>query len=139
MQQCLEKTRIVRVRTSHDPLNHNQNETLIMASRDHKAHARHLVRNEPKSKSTLTIDAPVNAVTEEQERRRACDSQRAGAALAIAVMEGMLKNHRALKQAHTHGKSTGHLPLNPVQCIGLETAIDLLHHYVDTLTPGRGG
>jgi hypothetical protein len=96
-------------------------------------------RNEPKSKSTSTIDVPVNVVTEEQEQRRACDPRRAGTALAIAVMEGMLKHHRALKQAHTQGKSTDALPLNPVQYIGLETAIDLLHHYVDTLTPGRGG
>jgi hypothetical protein len=31
------------------------------------------------------------------------------------------------------------LLLNPVQCIGLQTTIDLLHHYVDTLVPGRGG
>jgi hypothetical protein len=125
--------------SSHDPLNHNQNGALIMASMDHTAHARLLVRSEPKSKSTLTVDAPLSALSDERERRRTCETQRAGAALAIAVMDGLLKNHHALKRAHTSDKSGDLLPLNPVQRIGLETAIDLLHHYVDTLTPGRGG
>jgi hypothetical protein len=112
---------------------------LIMASIDHTARSRPLVRNEPKSKPTSTIEAPLNRLSEERERRQACEATRAGAALAIAVMEGMLKNHRAYEQALTRDKRTGHLSLNPVQYIGLETAIDLLHHYVDTLPLGRGG
>jgi hypothetical protein len=110
-----------------------------MASIDHTARSCHLVRTEPKSKSTSTVDAPLIGESEKRERRRACESRRAGAALAIAVMAGMLKHHRALKPAHTSGKSIGGLPLNPVQRVGLETAIDLLHHYVDMLPLGRGG
>ena len=110
-----------------------------MAFMDHTAHARLLVRNEPKSKHTLTVDAPLTALSEQRERQRTCDTQRAGAALAIAVMDGLLKNHRAAMQAHGSGKTPSRLSLDPVQRIGLETAIDLLHHYVDTLTPGRGG
>jgi hypothetical protein len=87
----------------------------------------------------LTVDAPLSALSEERERRRTCKTQQAGAALAIAVMDGLLKNHRAAMQTHGSDNKPSRLSLNPVQRIGLETAIDLLHHYVDTLTPGRGG
>ena len=110
-----------------------------MAFTDHTAHARLLVRKEPKSKPTPTVGVPLTAISEERARRRTCETRQAGAALAIAAMDGRLKNHRALKQAHTSGKSPSLLPLNPVQRIGLKTAIDLLHHHADTLTPGRGG
>lgn len=107
-----------------------------MASIDHTARFCPSVCKKPKSKSTSTVGAPLN---EERERWRAFEARRAGAALAIAVMQGMLKHHRVSKPAHTHGKRKDLLLLNPVQCIGLETAIDLLHHYADTLTPGSGG
>lgn len=110
-----------------------------MASIDLTARFRPKVRTELKSKSTSTVSAPLSEESEERERRRVFESRRAGAALAIAVMEGMLKHHRRSKRAHTGGKRTGLLLLNPVQCIGLETAIDLLHHYADTLTPVGGG
>lgn len=107
-----------------------------MVSIDHTARFCPPVRKEPKSKSTSTVSA---SLCEEQERRRVFESRQAGAALAIAVMQGMLKHHRVSKPTHSGGKRKGLLLLNPVQCVGLETAIDLLHHYADTLTPASGG
>jgi hypothetical protein len=110
-----------------------------MASLNHTAPAHPLVRNEPKSKSTSSVDDPFHLRSAERERRQTHASQQASTALAVAVIEGMLKTHRAFKQAHDSGERMGLLPLNPVQRIGLETAIDLLHHYVDTLSPETSG
>jgi hypothetical protein len=111
---------------------------LIMASIDHTARIRALVRNEPKSKSTSTVGKTLPR-GEERERQRAYESRRAGTALAVAVIEGMLKTDSTFKQMHQNGAQSGLLPLNPVQLIGLENAIDLLHHYVDILSPGKSG
>ena len=110
-----------------------------MAFTDHTAHARLWVRSEPKSKPIPAISSALDAAGDERERRRVCELHRAGAALAIAVMDGLLQNHRASRQSHAENKRMSLLSLNGAQCFGLETAIDLLHHYVDTLTPGRGG
>ena len=104
-----------------------------MAFMDHTAHARLLVRNEPNSKPIPTIGNALDAAGEERERQRTCKSHLAGAALSIAVMDGLLKSHHASKHAHTEDKRAGLLSLNAAQRIGL------LHHGVDTLTPGRGG
>jgi hypothetical protein len=105
-----------------------------MASEDHTGRARVQVRNEPKSKSTPSVGETLlrNA---ERERRMTYESEKAGTALALAVIEGMLKTHGTFKQTDQRGEMRGLLPLNPVQLIGLETAIDLLHHYAGTLSP----
>ncbi|MBM7131870.1 hypothetical protein [Dyella mobilis] len=66
-------------------------------------------------------------------------SRRAGSALAVAVIEGLRRTHEQFVKTHPDGKRVGLLPLNPVQLIGLENAIDLLCEYVDTLTPEGGG
>jgi hypothetical protein len=110
-----------------------------MASIDHTARSSHLVRNEPKSRSTSTVDVPLSPMSAERERQQACESKRAGTALAIAVMEGILKSHRAYQRVRRDGAKADLSPLNPVQLIGVEIGIDLLHHYVDTLTLARGG
>jgi hypothetical protein len=107
-----------------------------MASRDHTARVCHLVRNEPKSESTSKVDRLLQQERAERERRQACESQRASTALALAVIEGMLKTPSSFKKTH---KSGGRLPLNPVQRIGLETALDLLRHHVDTLSSEISG
>jgi hypothetical protein len=106
---------------------------LIMASRDHTAHARLWVRNEPNSESTASAGESSHSLDAEQMGQQAYASKRAGAALAVAVIEGMLKTHRKFQRANPGGKRLGLLPLSPVQLIGLEAAIDLLHHYVDVL------
>jgi hypothetical protein len=110
-----------------------------MASMDHTTRSCPPVHHEPTSQATPSVDGPPNTRGGGQERRWMNASEQASAALAITVMEGMLKTHHARKRAHPDGKPMGFLPLNPVQRIGLETAIDLLHHYVDTLTPEEGG
>ncbi|GLQ98156.1 hypothetical protein [Dyella mobilis] len=110
-----------------------------MTSMDHTAASRHLVPIEPKSKSASSVDDARRAERAERERRQSYASQRAGTALAVAVIEGLLKAHRISKYAGDTGKRTNLLPLNPVQQIGLETAIDLLHLHVDTLSHEGGG
>jgi hypothetical protein len=110
-----------------------------MASRDHTARAYLLVRNEPKAESTSSIDDSLSPLSVEPMWRQTYASKRAGSALAIAVIEGMLKTHRQFARANKDGKRMGLLPLNTVQLIGLETAIDLLQQYVDTLDPEISG
>jgi hypothetical protein len=110
-----------------------------MASRDHTAHARLLVRNEPNSESTASAGESSHPLGAEQMWQQTWTSKRAGTALAVAVIEGMLKTHRKFQQANPGGKRLGLLPLNPVQLIGLEAAIDLLHHYVDMLDSEASG
>jgi hypothetical protein len=109
-----------------------------MASIDHTARVRPLVRNEPKSKSPASADRASHAPKRARKGRLNQASQRAGAALAVAVLEGMLKMHRVSKHGLHVGRH-GLPPFNPVQLIGLETAIDLLNRYVDILSPDTGG
>jgi hypothetical protein len=106
---------------------------------DHTTRSCPQVHDEPISQATPSVDGPPGIQGEGQERRWTYASRRAGVALAVAVMNGMLKTHHTHKRANRDGKRTEFLPLNPVQRIGLETAIDLLNHYVDTLTPEEGG
>jgi hypothetical protein len=110
-----------------------------MASTNHTARPNPLVPPQPKRKSTSSFDDPPPPAGVKQERRSSDTPQWARAALAVAVMEGMLKTHHAIKQAKPEGKRKRVLPLNPVQLIGLEAAIDLLHHDVDTLSPQMTG
>ncbi|GLQ97714.1 hypothetical protein [Dyella mobilis] len=110
-----------------------------MTFMDHTAPSCRWVQKDPKSKSTSSVDDARLSESAERERRQSYASQQAGTALAVAVIEGLLKAHRISKHAGETGKRTGLLPLNPVQQIGLETAIDLLHLHVDTLTPEGGG
>jgi hypothetical protein len=109
-----------------------------MAFMDHTARSRASVRKEPESHPTTTADVPLPR-SADQERRRTDESRRAHTALAVAVMEGMLKSHQAFKKAHPKGKKRGLLPLNAVQIFGLEAAIDLLHQHVDPLNPEKSG
>jgi hypothetical protein len=109
-----------------------------MASIDHTARIRPLVRKEPKSKSTPRTDCTPHAPKRARKGRLNQASQRAGAALAVAVLEGMLKMHRVSKHGLHVGRH-GLPPFNPVQLIGLETAIDLLNRYADMLSPDTGG
>jgi hypothetical protein len=111
---------------------------LIMACKDHTAHPRALVRNEPHFQSTTTAGDPLPRSVE-RERRTIEEAHRASTALAIAVISGMLRTDRAFKRTHKKGEKRGLLPLNQVQIFGLEAAIDLLHHHVDTFSSENGG
>jgi hypothetical protein len=106
-----------------------------MASMDHTARAHLLVRDESFSESTQSVEGSPQFLGEAPERSRTVESCRAGIGLAIAVIEGMLKTHRRYELAHPEGEKSGLLPLNPVQLVGLEGAIDLLYRYLGTLIP----
>jgi hypothetical protein len=110
-----------------------------MASMDHTAHACLLAQNEPISDSTQSVEDSPQPLGEAQKRWRTYESCRAGIGLAIAVIEGMLKTHRLYEQAHPEGTKSGLLPLNPVQLVGLENAIELLYRYLGTLSPQEVG
>ncbi|GLQ98254.1 hypothetical protein [Dyella mobilis] len=110
-----------------------------MTYTNHTAPPRRWVPKDPKSKLTSSVDDARLAERAERERRQSYASQQAGTALAVAVIEGLLKAHRISKHAGDTGKRTHLLPLNPVQQIGLETAVDLLHHHVDMLSHEGGG
>jgi hypothetical protein len=106
-----------------------------MASANHTSHVRLLVRKQPKSKSTATVDDTPPTRGSKQERRKLYVSRIADTALALAVIEGMLKTHEAFIKAKKAAVQDGLLPLNAVQIIGLTTAIDFLHQYADSLSP----
>jgi hypothetical protein len=110
-----------------------------MASTNHTARVRRLVRNEPNSKSTASVGAPVLARESERERRQRYVERIADTALALAVIDGMLRTSEAFKQANKEGTRLGLLPFNAVQIIGLTTATEILHHYADMLRSERGG
>jgi hypothetical protein len=109
-----------------------------MASRDHKARVRPLVRKGPKSPSTSIDDRPC-APGSERERRLSKVSQMAGVTLAVAVIEGIIETHDTFERTQQHGKSSAGTLLDPIQRNGLNAAIYFLHQYVDTLTPEQGG
>jgi hypothetical protein len=109
-----------------------------MACMDHTARSRAPVCNEPNPDPLSTAGVPLPR-SADQERRTLLESRRANTALALAVIQGMLKNHKACKRKPRTGEKPGTRPLNAVQVFGLEAAIDLLHHYADTLNPENSG
>jgi hypothetical protein len=110
-----------------------------MAFIDHTARVRHLPRNETSPESaSRDLDVPRHPVDAESERPFNYEYQRASTELALAVIKAMLRSHHKAKQAKSRGKFSGPLPLDPVHRIGLETALELLHHYADTLAPESG-
>jgi hypothetical protein len=112
---------------------------LIMAFMNHTARVRPLPRNEANAESaSRDLDVPLHPVDAEPERPFNIEYQQASTELALAVIEAMLRSHHKVKLAPSHGKYSGSLPLDPVHRIGLETALELLHHYADTLTPEGG-
>jgi hypothetical protein len=106
-----------------------------MASMDHTARARLLVRSPHISESAHPVEDSPPLLGEAVDRWRTIESRRAGIGLAIAVIEGMLKTHHRYERAHPEGNKSGLLPLNPVQLVGLEGATDLLYRYLGTLSP----
>jgi hypothetical protein len=110
-----------------------------MASMDHTARDCLLAQNEPISNSAQSVEDSPQPLGEAQKRWRTVESCRAGIGLAIAVIEGMLKTHHRYEQAHPEREKSGLLPLNPVQLVGLESAIDLLHGHLDKLSAEASG
>jgi hypothetical protein len=107
-----------------------------MASIDHTARPRLLVPTGPKSK---WINGKLYPLSAEQEKRQGYASKLAGTALAVAVIEGMLKTDSTFKDNHPRGEPNGLLPFNLVQVNGLKAALYFLHRYVDTLHPETSG
>jgi hypothetical protein len=112
---------------------------LIMASMNHTAPARPLVRKEPHRESTSRVGDPPHLAEVRQERRHGDKPQQISTALAVAEIEGMLKTDHAFQQARLEGKRTRILPLNPVQYMVLEATLDLLRQHVDTLKSEASG
>jgi hypothetical protein len=110
-----------------------------MACKHDTAHVRRLVRNKSNSTSTSSVGAPVLARESERKRRQLYVERVADTALALAVIEGMLKTHEAFKQANEEGTRSGLLPFNAVQVIGLTSAMEKLHHYADMLLAEQRG
>jgi hypothetical protein len=107
-----------------------------MAFQDHTARACPLAPKEPISESSSPGgDVPLHPTGTAPERRFNDEYQRATTELAIAVIEALLRSHRQARQARAEGRSSAPLPLDAVQRFGLETALELLHHHVDTLVP----
>jgi hypothetical protein len=112
---------------------------LFMAFMNHTAGVSHLPRNETNPESaSRDLDVPLYPMGAALEEPFNVEYQRASTKLALAVIEAMLRAHHKVKQAKSNGKYSGSLPLDPVHRIGLETAHELLHHYVDTLAPESG-
>jgi hypothetical protein len=112
---------------------------LTMAFTDNTARVRPLPRNEANPESaSRDLDVPLHPADAAPERPFNYAYQQASTELALAVIEAMLRSHHKVKQAKSNGKYSGSLPLDPVHRIGLETALELLHHYADTLTPESG-
>ena len=99
-----------------------------------------LDRNDPISESpSPAVDVPLHPAGAEHDPWFNVEYQRAITKLVVAVLKGILKEHYKCKDTSICAKREGLLPLNPVQRMGLENAIELLHHYVDTLPPPEGG
>jgi hypothetical protein len=107
-----------------------------MAFQDHTARACPLAPKEPFSESSSPgLDVPLHLTGAASERRFNDKYQQATTELAIAVIEALLRSQRQARQVRAEGRSSAPLPLDAVQRFGLETALELLHHHVDTLTP----
>jgi hypothetical protein len=107
-----------------------------MAFQDHTARVCPLAPKAPISESSSReVDVPLHPTGAAPERRFNDEYQQATTELAIAVIEALLRSQRQARQVRAEGRSSAPLPLDAVQRFGLETALELLHHYVDTLTP----
>jgi hypothetical protein len=110
-----------------------------MAFMNHTARVSPLPRNEAISESASPEpDVPLHPAGAEPERPFNYVYERASTELALAAIEALLRSNREARQARDEGKHSGPLPLDPVRRIGLETAVELLHHYVDTFPPESG-
>ena len=112
-----------------------------MASIDHTAHARPPVRNEPLSPPDPFIDRQSYPLNLGLEKLESYGSKRAGIALAIGVIRGLLARSESVKR-HAAPDKPGMLsiwPLNPVHTTGLHVAIYFLLQHADTLDPEPGG
>jgi hypothetical protein len=110
-----------------------------MASPDHTAPARPLVRKEPHWESTSRVGDPPYLAEVRQERRHGDEPQQISIALAVTVIEGMLNTYHAQQQALAEGKRKRLFPLSPMQYMVLEAALDLLRQHVDPLKSETSG
>jgi hypothetical protein len=107
-----------------------------MVFQDHTARVCPLAPKEPISESSSRgVGVLLHPAGAASERRFNDKYQQATTELAIAVIEALLRSQRQARQVRAEGRSSAPLPLDAVQRFGLETALELLHHYVDTLTP----
>ena len=110
-----------------------------MASTDHTARSRPLVRDEPNPKPTPNKGSALDAAGDGPAQLRTCDIHAASTARAIVVMGKRLSRHHALRHSHIGCKGKGLSSPHAAQRIDLVTAPDLRHHPIDTLTPERVG
>jgi hypothetical protein len=116
-----------------------------MAFIDHTARARSSARNELDD-STLFSDHQLYPLSPEQERQLTDSDRASGTALAMLVIEGLLKYsdacERANARANIRSKQQGAIspwPLIPSQRSGLHAALYYLHDYVEMLLPEADG
>jgi hypothetical protein len=116
-----------------------------MASIDHTARARSSARNELDG-STLFSDHQLYPLSPEQEGQLTDSDRASGTALAMLVIEGLLKYsdacERANVRANIRSKQQGAIspwPLIPSQRSGLHAALYYLHDYVEMLLPEADG
>lgn len=108
-----------------------------MTSIDHTAHARPLVRNEPKSPPDPFID-PRNPLGVRLENFDSYTVKLAGISLAINVVRGVLERSESSKLPNATRSTRLVMPLNPVQVTGLHAAVYLLQQYADTFNSKPG-
>jgi hypothetical protein len=112
-----------------------------MAAIDHTAHARPSVRNEPPSQPDPFTDRQCFPQGLGLEKLEGYGSKRAGIALAIGVIRGLLERSESFKRNAAPGRPStmGFWPLNPVHATGLNVAIYLLQQHADMLEREPGG
>jgi hypothetical protein len=112
---------------------------LFMAFIHDTARVRPLPRNEANPESaSRDLDVPLHPADAAPERPFNYAYQQASTQLALAVIGALLKPDRKVKYARNEGKGSGPSPLDGVQRMGLEAAVELLHLYADTLPPESG-
>jgi hypothetical protein len=116
-----------------------------MAYIDHTSHARASARNESHDSLPFS-DHQLYPLSPEQESRLTDSDRASGTALAMLVIEGLLKYsdacERANVRANIRSKQQGAIspwPLIPSQRSGLHAALYYLHDYVEMLLPEADG
>jgi hypothetical protein len=114
-----------------------------MASIDHTAPARSSARNESHDSLPFS-DHQLYPLSPEQETQLTDSDRAAGTALAMLVIEGLLKYSDACERANVRAnvrskQGISPWPLIPSQRSGLHAALYYLHDYVEMLLPEADG
>ncbi|GLQ49486.1 hypothetical protein GCM10010872_09350 [Dyella flava] len=104
-----------------------------MVSHHHTAPPCPLDSNKSEPGPTLNLDSTLPTRSSGQEKRLSPRSRQACIALAVRVIDGLLRADDALSPQHNAQRSSHVLP-NALQRNGLQAALYFLHHHVDTHT-----